>query len=101
MAKVPLLAGSNGQEGMNLGPQYGITNFSSVTEPILDQFLLQITGSAAVVDAIKPLLDEIQAAFPWYNLFEVGAQMYTEVVYQCVRPHAAGLISPQEYTTLS
>ena len=85
VAKVPMLAGSNGQEGMNLGPEYGITDFSSITEPILDAFLLEITGSAAVVDQIQPLLDEIQAAFPWYNLFEVGAQMYTEVVYQCVR----------------
>ncbi|AEO71894.1 uncharacterized protein THITE_49921 [Thermothielavioides terrestris NRRL 8126] len=65
-ARVPLLIGSNGQEGMNLGPSYGITNFSSVTEPVLDQFLTVIT-----------------AAYPWYNLFEAGAQLYTEVVYQC------------------
>jgi hypothetical protein len=27
VAKVPMLAGSNGQEDMNLGPQYGLTNF--------------------------------------------------------------------------
>jgi hypothetical protein len=83
-ARVPLLVGSNGQEGMNLGPEYGITNFSSVTGPVLDQFLVAITGNASVAAEIRPLIDEIQATFPWYNLFQAGAQLYTEVVYQCV-----------------
>jgi hypothetical protein len=93
VAKVPLLAGSNGQEGMNLGPEYGITNFSSVTEDALEQFLFAIAKSAALVGEIRPLIDEIQGTFPWYNLFQAGAQLYTEVLYQCVRPHAAGCIS--------
>ncbi len=83
-AKVPILIGSNGQEGMNLGPLYGITDFSSVTSPILDQFLVLITGSATTAAEIRPLIDEIQATYPWYNLFQAGAQLYTEVVYQCV-----------------
>ncbi|KAK3896472.1 Carboxylesterase [Staphylotrichum tortipilum] len=83
VARVPLLAGSNGQEGMNLGPEYGITNFSSVTEDALDQLMYAITGSAALVGEIRPLIDEIQGTFPWYNLFQAGAQLYTEVLYQC------------------
>ncbi len=83
-AKAPLLVGSNGQEGMNLGPQYGITDFSTVTGPVLDAFLAIITGSAELAAQIRPLVDEIQATYPWFNLFQAGAQLYTEVVYQCV-----------------
>lgn len=84
-AKVPLLIGSNGQEGMNLGPLYGITDFSSVTGPVLDLFLAVITGSAAMAAQVRPMIDGIQATYPWFNLFQAGAQLYTEVVYQCVR----------------
>lgn len=84
VAKVPLLAGSNGQEGMNLAQQYGITNFSLVTEAALQQVLYVITGNATVVGEVGPLINEIQAASPWFHLFEAAAQMYTEVVYQCV-----------------
>lgn len=83
-ARVPILAGSNGQEGMNLGPQYGVTNFSSVTEPMVEQLLVAITGSSAAVAELMPAINEIRAAYPWYNLFEAGAQLYTELVYQCV-----------------
>jgi carboxylesterase type B len=87
VAQVPLLAGSNGQEGMNLGPQYGITNFSSVTGPVLEQFLGVVTGSEAAAAELMPLIEEIREAYPWYSLFQAGAQLYTEVVYQCVRLH--------------
>lgn len=82
-ARVPVLIGSNGQEGMNLGPQYGISNFSSVTEEEVEQFLYAVTGSEALVGQIGRLIDEIQGAAPWLNLFEVGALLYTEVLYQC------------------
>jgi hypothetical protein len=83
-ARVPLLIGTNGQEGMNLGPSYGITDFSSVTGPVLDAFLGVIAGSAELAAQIRPLVDEIQATYPWFNLFQAGAQLYTEVLYQCV-----------------
>jgi len=85
LAKVPILAGSNGQEGMNLGPQYGITNFSSVTQADLELFLLAVTKSAELVGAVQPLIDAIRGSSPWLNFFEAGAQLYTEVLYQCVR----------------
>jgi carboxylesterase type B len=85
VAKVPILAGSNGQEGMNLGPSYGITNFSAITSAELDPFLYVVTGSAEAAAMIKPVIYEIQRTTPWFNLFQAGAQLYTEVVYQCVR----------------
>lgn len=85
-ARVPLLIGSNGQEGMNLGPMYGITDFSAVTSEVLDMFLSIITGSVEMAAQIRPLVDDIQRTYPWFNLFQAGAQLYTEVVYQCVRP---------------
>jgi hypothetical protein len=91
VAKVPLLAGSNGQEGMNLGPEYGITNFSSVTTADLEAFLYATTGSTTLVGAVTPLIDEIQGTYPWFNLFEAVALLYTEVVYQCVSPRSARL----------
>lgn len=91
VAKVPLLAGSNGQEGMNLAQQYGITNFSSITQADLELFLAAVTGSPALIGQIEPLIDEIQGASPWFSLFQAGAQLYTEVVYQCVRRHFASL----------
>jgi len=92
-AKVPLLVGSNGQEGMNLGPMFGITDFSSVTGPVLDQFLILLTGSAEMAAQVRPLVDGIQSTYPWFNLFQAGAQLYTEVVYQCVSlSRAAGCV---------
>lgn len=86
VAKVPMLVGSNGQEGMNLGPQYGITNFSSVTLADLQMVLYALTGSAMVVEQVGPLISLIQRTYPWFNLFEAGALLYTEVAYQCVSP---------------
>jgi hypothetical protein len=88
-AKVPLLVGSNGQEGMNLGPMFGITDFSAVTGPMLDMFLPILTGSAELATQIRPVIDYIQATYPWFNLFQASAQLYTEVLYQCVRVHGS------------
>lgn len=83
-APVPILIGSNGQEGMNLGPQYGITDFDAVTKADIELLLYALTGSVEVVGAIEPLIDLIRSQFPWFNLFQAGALMYTEVLYQCV-----------------
>jgi len=94
-AQVPLMVGSNGQEGMNLGPSYHITDFDSVTEEILAQFLTNLTGSAQAGAAIMPIIKSIQKSSPWYNLFEAGAQLYTEVVYQCVRTCRSRDIRPK------
>lgn len=86
VAKVPLLTGTNGQEGMLLAVIDGITDFSIVTETALEEFLYSMTGSAAAVAQISPLIAELQGVFPWDDLFEVAAQLYTEVIYQCVSP---------------
>lgn len=90
-AKVPLLIGSNGQEGMNLGPSLGITDFSSVTSPMLDMLLTVMMGSAELAAQIRPLVDLIHSTYPWFNLFQAGAQLYTEALYQCVRLHCPPL----------
>ncbi|KAJ3120796.1 hypothetical protein HK100_012648 [Physocladia obscura] len=83
VAKVPILIGSNGQEGLLLAIIYLIPDFSLVTLPLLEEVLYSLTGSITVVESILPIISAIQAEFPYFDLFEAVAQVYTEAVYQC------------------
>ncbi|OLN81228.1 Carboxylesterase 5A [Colletotrichum chlorophyti] len=83
LARVPLLIGSTGQEGTYLAPAYGL-DISSFTEPALIQVLGLFTGdNPELTNGILQVIQLIQQT-TGLSLFHAAAQVYTDIVYQCV-----------------
>jgi carboxylesterase type B len=84
VANVPVIYGSNGQEGLFLAQVYLITNFSTVNEDSVYALIYGMTGDNATAELFLQETLNIQKQYPWLDIFEAGAQLYTEVIYQCV-----------------
>lgn len=85
VAPVPLLIGSTGQEGTYLAIQYGV-NISAVTESEVVQLISFISGGdTQIAEAILQVVHLIEQS-TGIQLFYAAVQVFTELIYQCVRP---------------
>ncbi|WYZ35436.1 hypothetical protein EsH8_X_000083 [Colletotrichum jinshuiense] len=83
VAPVPLLIGSTGQEGTYLAPAYGL-NLSTVTEAGLAQVISIFAGNDSELNSAIMQIVAVKQQMTGISLFHAAAQVYTEVVYQCV-----------------
>jgi len=82
-ARVPLLIGSDAQEGNLLAFIYQV-NISTFAEADLQDFLVASTGgNEALIEQFTDLVHLIMQT-DGLSLFYAAAQAYTELVYQCV-----------------
>lgn len=97
VAPVPLLIGSTGQEGTYLAPAYGL-NLSTVTDAMLAQVIGVFTGNDSdLISAIMQIV-AVKQQITGISLFDAAAQVYTEVVYQCV---SLGPLAQKSYPLLT
>lgn len=83
-AHVPLYIGTSAQEGTLIADTYGL-NISSFSQDDLDQLVYVFTGGdQTLMTEFNSLIQSVVLS-EGLSLFYAAAQIYTELVYQCVR----------------